>query len=274
MFHLDVSDKYTRGCISPQAHTKNFQDAMGELATCFENAGAQMYGRWSTLGYDFEASRSIWTGAETPGAGGISIALSDKSTDDPWEAGMFVGLALDEANQQALTGDRISLWLAQLSVEGFPIETDACNSRTFPNIYGKSAVATPGRRNGIPPSPPSDQIDDSASDDLGNAFSGAPRSEFLVLHFLRPPRHLTSCLTLCFLSRPFPLSWTASASHGCCARHRGLVVPTVAHALHLLDQVPPHQSAAAARPLPGGDDCGAWQPPRRCKRGRRCRAGL
>ena len=66
MFHLDVSDKYTRGCISPQAHTKNFQDAMGELATCFENAGAQMYGRWSTLGYDFEASRSIWTGAETP----------------------------------------------------------------------------------------------------------------------------------------------------------------------------------------------------------------
>lgn len=157
MFHLDVSDKYTRGCISPQAHTKNFQDAMGELATCFENAGAQMYGRWSTLGYDFEASRSIWTGAETPGAGGISIALSDKSTDDPWEAGMFVGLALDEANQQALTGDRISLWLAQLSVEGFPIETDACNSRTFPNIYGKSAVATPGRRNGIPPSPPSDQ---------------------------------------------------------------------------------------------------------------------
>lgn len=113
-----------------KAHTKNFQDAMGELATCLENAGATMYGRWSTLGYDFEGSRSIWTGAETPGAGGISIALSAVSTDDPWEAGMFVGLALDETNQRELTGDRISLWLSQLSVEGFPVKTDAmCNTR-------------------------------------------------------------------------------------------------------------------------------------------------
>ena len=68
-----------------------FLDAMGMLHDVIVAAGARIIGHWSTAGYDFDASK-----AEIP------------------DAGEFVGLALDEDQQEELTRQRLDQWCEQI----------------------------------------------------------------------------------------------------------------------------------------------------------------
>ena len=70
-----------------------FVDAMGQIYEVLEEKGCKIVGSVSTEGYEFDSS------------------LSEK------EDGRFVGLALDEDNQDDLTDERITNWVAQLKSE-------------------------------------------------------------------------------------------------------------------------------------------------------------
>ncbi|WP_370978156.1 flavodoxin [Agaribacterium sp. ZY112] len=67
-----------------------FVDAMMEIYDFVEERGANIVGAWPTDGYEFEHSESV---------------LDDK----------FVGLALDQDNQSALTEERLAAWLKLIS---------------------------------------------------------------------------------------------------------------------------------------------------------------
>lgn len=69
-----------------------FLDAMGELFDAVSEAGADMCGRWSIEGYEYEASEAE-------------------------DEGEFVGLALDNDNQSNLTDERLSRWLVEIKAE-------------------------------------------------------------------------------------------------------------------------------------------------------------
>lgn len=71
-----------------------FLDAMGMLHDVIVANGAKIIGHWSTEGYDYEASK-----AEVPGAN------------------QFVGLAIDEDQQEELTQARVDQWCEQISRE-------------------------------------------------------------------------------------------------------------------------------------------------------------
>lgn len=71
-----------------------FLDAMGMLHDVVIQSGPEIVGHWSTEGYEFDASK-----AEIPGAG------------------KFVGLALDEDQQENLSSDRLNRWCAQIHAE-------------------------------------------------------------------------------------------------------------------------------------------------------------
>ena len=71
-----------------------FLDAMGMLYDVVIQTGPEIAGHWPTEGYEFEASK-----AEIAGAG------------------LFVGLALDEDQQEDLTRERLDRWCAQVHVE-------------------------------------------------------------------------------------------------------------------------------------------------------------
>lgn len=71
-----------------------FLDAMGMLHDSVIQTGPDIIGHWSTEGYEFTASK-----AEIPGAA------------------KFVGLALDEDQQEHLSADRLNRWCAQIHVE-------------------------------------------------------------------------------------------------------------------------------------------------------------
>ncbi len=71
-----------------------FLDAMGMLHDVVIQTGPKIIGHWSTEGYEFDASK-----AEIPGAG------------------KFVGLALDEDQQEHLTAERLNRWCAQIHAE-------------------------------------------------------------------------------------------------------------------------------------------------------------
>ncbi len=71
-----------------------FLDAMGMLHDVVIQTGPEIIGHWSTEGYEFDASK-----AEIPGAG------------------KFVGLALDEDQQENLTAERLDRWCAQIHAE-------------------------------------------------------------------------------------------------------------------------------------------------------------
>ncbi len=71
-----------------------FVGGMGELYRLIENNGAEFFGKVSTEGYDYEES--------------------------PAEIdGKFVGLALDQDNEDDKTGERIQAWVESLKGEGF-----------------------------------------------------------------------------------------------------------------------------------------------------------
>jgi len=76
-----------------------FLDAMGMLHDVIIQTGPEIVGLWPTEGYEFDASK-----AEIPGAG------------------KFVGLALDEDQQENLTAERLNQWCAQIHAE-FGLET-------------------------------------------------------------------------------------------------------------------------------------------------------
>ncbi|MGD8176475.1 flavodoxin [Marinimicrobium sp. ARAG 43.8] len=71
-----------------------FLDAMGMLHDVIVASGARIVGHWPTEGYDFDASK-----AELPGKN------------------CFVGLALDEDQQEAQTPERLNHWCQQILEE-------------------------------------------------------------------------------------------------------------------------------------------------------------
>ena len=72
-----------------EEYCNNFLDAMGIIYDKVIENGAQVVGSWPTDGYEFDES----------------VALRD---------GEFVGLALDEDNQDDLTDKRINDWIEQI----------------------------------------------------------------------------------------------------------------------------------------------------------------
>jgi len=98
---LDLTGKQVAlyGCGDQLCYPDSYQDAIGILAEICLERGATLVGRWPIVGYDFEDSLAV-------------------------EDGMFLGLALDD-NQQELTPGRIQTWVQQL-VEEFdlaPVQT-------------------------------------------------------------------------------------------------------------------------------------------------------
>jgi flavodoxin I len=70
-------------------YADNFQDAVGILGLKLRERGAELVGYWPTEGYEFSES----------------LALED---------GRFMGLAIDDVNQRALTSGRVRQWVAQI----------------------------------------------------------------------------------------------------------------------------------------------------------------
>jgi len=68
-----------------------FLDAMGMLHDVIVANGASIVGHWPTTGYDYEASKA--------------------DTDD---GKFFVGLAIDEDQQEELTQQRVDQWCSQI----------------------------------------------------------------------------------------------------------------------------------------------------------------
>ncbi len=66
-------------------YADTFVDAMGEIYEALEGKGCELVGEVSTEGYEFESSKAE-------------------------KDGKFVGLAIDEDNQDDLTDDRIAAW--------------------------------------------------------------------------------------------------------------------------------------------------------------------
>lgn len=78
------------------SYAENYADAAGELYDVFLGLGCDMvsYAATSQDGYEHKASKSI-------------------------RGGLFCGLLLDQINQDELTSDRVSTWVAQLKAGGF-----------------------------------------------------------------------------------------------------------------------------------------------------------
>jgi len=74
-------------------YPENFVDGMMLIKNEFEGNGARLIGTWPNEGYKFTASEAL---------------LSDNT---------FVGLALDEDNQDELTEQRIEKWVKQVKEE-------------------------------------------------------------------------------------------------------------------------------------------------------------
>ncbi len=76
-----------------------FLDAMGMLHDVIVANGARVVGQWSTDGYDFDASKALAA-----------------------DGRHFVGLAIDEDQQEDLTAGRLNQWCVQILAE---MEIDA-----------------------------------------------------------------------------------------------------------------------------------------------------
>lgn len=76
-----------------------FVDAMGMLHDVIIAKGPKIIGHWPTEGYDFEASKALVAGTDA-----------------------FVGLALDEDQQEHFSADRLNRWCAQIHKE-FELDT-------------------------------------------------------------------------------------------------------------------------------------------------------
>ena len=76
-----------------------FLDAMGMLHDLILPKGPKMIGYWSVEGYDFDASKALLPGDE-----------------------QFMGLAIDEDQQEDLTAERLNRWCTQIHAE-FGLDT-------------------------------------------------------------------------------------------------------------------------------------------------------
>jgi flavodoxin I len=90
--HVDLSDKKIAlfGLGHQERYAARFASSLIQLYRVFYGYGANMVGRWSTDGYQFEHSDSI--------------------IDNH-----FVGLVIDQRSQPHLTEERIKTWLAQVT---------------------------------------------------------------------------------------------------------------------------------------------------------------
>lgn len=84
------------GCGDSQSYELNFCDGMEELHETFAAAGAKMMGYVSTSSYKHAESKSV--------------------KDD-----VFLGLPLDQDNEDDLTIGRVNSWVVQLKDEGMPL---------------------------------------------------------------------------------------------------------------------------------------------------------
>lgn len=86
---IDMSGKVFAiyGFGDQKVYPSNFVDAMKLLYDHLTRCGATVVGAWPDEGYEYQASRAVVDG-------------------------QFVGLALDEKNQSALTDERVEQWLA------------------------------------------------------------------------------------------------------------------------------------------------------------------
>lgn len=76
-----------------EAYCDNYCDAIGRMGAFVRQNGGEIYGRWSSEGYHF---------------------VHSKGYDGD---GFFIGLALDNDNQEELTDGRINSWVAQIKNE-------------------------------------------------------------------------------------------------------------------------------------------------------------
>ena len=77
------------GCGDSESYPDTFVGGMSELYNAAKNAGANVIGAVSTDGYTFDESESVVDGK-------------------------FVGLALDEVNEDNKTDERIDAWVAEI----------------------------------------------------------------------------------------------------------------------------------------------------------------
>jgi len=84
------------GCGDSQGYGDNFCDGIEELHETFAAAGAKMMGYVDSKGYQHEESKS------------------DKN-------GKFLGLPLDQDNEDDMTEGRVEAWIAQIKSEGMPL---------------------------------------------------------------------------------------------------------------------------------------------------------
>ncbi len=91
---LDFSGKQVAlfGVGDQVGYPDNFLDALGTLGQKLHERGAELVGSWSTAGYDFTASKA---------------QVGDR----------FMGLGIDDYNQEDLTEDRVTRWLGQIQRE-------------------------------------------------------------------------------------------------------------------------------------------------------------
>ena len=84
---LDFSGKTAAffGCGDQTGYPDNFLDAIGILAKPFMEKGGNLIGRWSTDGYEFDASEAL-------------------------DGDEFLGLGLDNDNQEDETEERMIIW--------------------------------------------------------------------------------------------------------------------------------------------------------------------
>lgn len=74
-----------------EGYAEFFVDGIGIIGEVVEQNGGKIVGKWSTEGYEYEASKAVK------------------------EEGFFMGLALDEDNQPEQTDDRLAKWVKQIA---------------------------------------------------------------------------------------------------------------------------------------------------------------
>merc|ERR1711904_591546 len=95
---MDLKDKPVAvfGLGDSVGYGDNFCDAVEELHSTFEAAGAKMIGYTPDSGYEYSDSKSV-------------------------KDGKFLGLPLDGDNEPDMTEDRVKKWIEQLKSEGMPL---------------------------------------------------------------------------------------------------------------------------------------------------------
>ncbi|CAH0529353.1 flavodoxin [Vibrio hippocampi] len=91
---LDLSGKKVAlfGMGDQVGYPDEFVDGLGELFDYVEDCGAELFGRWPNVGYEFNESAAL-------------------------DGDEFVGLVVDKDNQASLTDERVSHWVEQVIAE-------------------------------------------------------------------------------------------------------------------------------------------------------------